>query len=84
MSVPLFPVLGERNAESRVLQTPERREGLTPGYLTRPAGTPQCGSPGFGAGAPTTQREIPSSAGLAPRLGEQQQTSYQPGSGITP
>ena len=53
----------------RVPQTPERREGLTPEHLTRSAGTPQYGRPGFGVGAHTTQHEVPSSAGLIPRLG---------------
>ena len=32
VSVPTFPAFGDRNVESRGPCTPDRREGLTPGY----------------------------------------------------
>ena len=72
VSIPMLPVFSERNAESRVPRTPERREGLTPGNTTGP------GSPGFGAGASAAQRDAPRVAGLTLRLETQQHTNHQP------
>ena len=64
--VPPFPSLGERMVE-RVPLSPERREGLDQNRVGFSRGA--CpGSPGFGAGLPTSHHDVGDPTGLTPRM----------------
>ena len=63
--IPQFPLFTEKTVD-RAPRTPDRREGLTPGYAIGCAGATYQQSPGLGAGASATQHEPVVMARISP------------------